>query len=137
MKKKQGLKIGLTVVLFLGAVVYLIASSFGETMVYYKTVDELLDNTAKYAGTPIRINGVLVPGSLMQKPGTDEYRFQMSKRGKVMDVSYSGIVPDSMEEGRDLIVQGELNSQSSMFEATEILTKCPSKYEAKAGAIEP
>ena len=137
MKKNRGIKIALSLVLFVGAIGYLVASSFGDTMVYYKTVDELLSDIDKYAQMPIRINGVLVPGSLRQKRGTHEYRFEMSKRGKVMDVSYKGIVPDSMEEGRDLIVQGVYNPQTGLFDATEILTKCPSKYEAKAQAIEP
>jgi cytochrome c-type biogenesis protein CcmE len=137
MKKKRLLKVVLSAVLVVGAIGYLVVSSFGKTMVYYKTVDELLNDTSKYSGTPIRINGVLVPESLMQKPGTHQYRFQMSKRGKVLDVSYLGIVPDSMEDGRDLIVQGEFNVQAGLFDATEILTKCPSKYEAKAQAIAP
>jgi len=54
----------------------------------------------------------------------------------VLDVAYRGVLPDSMQEGRDLVVQGVFNRQSNLFDAGEILTKCPSKYETQAQAIE-
>ena len=136
MKKNKTISVVLTVLVVVGLLIYLVVSSFGESMVYYKTVDELLSNTERFSGRTVRINGVLREGSIKQKPGSDEYRFQISKRGMVLDVAYSGVLPDSMQEGRDLVVQGVFNGKNNLFDAGEILTKCPSKYEAKAQSIE-
>lgn len=136
MKKNKTVSVVLTVLVVVGLMIYLVVSSFGESMVYYKTVDELLSNTERFSGRTVRINGVLREGSIKQKPGSDEYRFQISKRGMVLDVAYRGVLPDSMQEGRDLVVQGVFNGKNNLFDAGEILTKCPSKYEAEAQTIE-
>ena len=66
---------------------------------------------------------------------TKEYRFTISKRDRELDVAYSGILPDTMQEEQELVVEGVFDTKKSLFNASEILTKCPSKYEAKAKAI--
>jgi cytochrome c-type biogenesis protein CcmE len=132
---KKTISIILTVLVVIGGLSYLMLSSFDDNVVYYKTVDELLDDASRFHGRSVRINGVLVPGSVQQKPGTNQYRFQLTKRGKNLDIEYSGILPDSMREGSELIVQGVLNQQATFFAASEILTKCPSKHEARAQAL--
>ena len=125
----------LTIAVVAGGIVYLVAAGFDDTVVYYKTVDELLANPARFETRPVRINGVLVAGSVRAKPGTNEYRFQMTKRHQTLEVSFSGVLPDTMQEGQELVVHGVFNSQDNVFTASEILTKCPSKYESKAKAI--
>jgi cytochrome c-type biogenesis protein CcmE len=116
-----------------GAVVYLLLSSLGGgSMVYYKTVDELLADRARLESRPIRINGLLVDGSIARKPGTDEYRFALTKNDARIEVTYRGILPETMLPGRELVVEGALAPGGDEFAATEILTKCPSKYESVA-----
>jgi len=129
MKASTIVKILATVVLVGGALTYLLLSSFDQSMVYYKTVEEVLAERARFEAEPVRINGLLVAGSVKQKPGTEEFRFTLSKAGKTLEVEYSGILPDSMEPGRELVVQGKLIGGADRFAASEILTKCPSKYE--------
>lgn len=136
MKRKKIVPALLTVAIVAGGLVYLLVAGFDDTVVYYKTVDELLAEPARFESRPVRINGVLVSGSVKSKLGTDEYRFQLTKRQQVVDVTYSGILPDTMREGQELVVQGMYNPARRTFDASEILTKCPSKYEAQAKAIE-
>jgi len=126
------LKIIATVLVVGGTAAYLLVSSFGESMVFYKTVEELLSERARFEEKPIRVNGLLVEGSIARKPGTDEYRFTLGKNGKEIDVTYRGILPDTMMPGRELVVEGSLHKGGNEFEGTEILTKCPSKYESVA-----
>lgn len=123
------IKILVTVIIVGGGLGYLVASSFGESMVYYKTVEELFVERARFEGEPVRVNGLLVEGSIQQKPGTDQFRFKLSKNGKILEIAYSGILPDTMKPGRELVVQGVIVKGEDLFEASEILTKCPSKYE--------
>ena len=52
-----------------------------------------------------------------------------AKNGKILEISYSGILPDTMKPGRELVVQGVIVKGEDLFEASEILTRCPSKYE--------
>ena len=129
MSKSKIIKILVTVLIVGGGIGYLVASSFGESMVYYKTVEELLGERARFEGTPVRVNGLLVDGSIKQKPDTDQFRFKLSKNGKILEIAYSGILPDTMKPGRELVVQGVLANGEDLLEASEILTKCPSKYE--------
>jgi cytochrome c-type biogenesis protein CcmE len=137
MKKNKKISIVLSVFLIVGAFAYIAFSSFGESMIYYKTVDELLAQKERFTETPVRINGALVPDSVRQKPGTNQYRFQISKRGRVLEVAYAGVLPDVMTNDQELVVQGIYKTDQELFEASEILTKCPSKHEARAKQAGP
>ena len=44
-------------------------------------------------------------------------------------VHYNGPLPDTFEEGRDVVVEGKLNAAGTI-EASNVLTKCGSRYEA-------
>lgn len=121
-----------TVLVIGGGLVYLLSSSFGDSMVYYKTVDELLAEKGRFEGRTVRINGVLEERSIRQNPSTGEYRFTIAKGGKKIDVAYEGVLPDAMQPGREIVIHGRLAPQNETFQASEILTKCPSKYEAEA-----
>ena len=136
MKKIRTLLILLSIVAVVGVFSFLLMSSFGESMVYYKTVDEFTNESKALEGKTVRLSGLLVPNSLRQKEGTQDFLFDLTKAGKTIRVSYTGMLPDSFDSGRDIIAQGNLAENDSVFEATEILTKCPSKYEAKAKAYD-
>ena len=136
MKTGKIVQLGISLVFGFGAAAYLLVSGFDDTVVYYKTVDELLVDTARFETRPVRINGRLVPGSVQVKPGTSHHRFSLEKRDMQVVVSYEGILPDTMAEGQDIVVQGTYNASKKEFVATEVLTKCPSKYEAEAAAIQ-
>jgi cytochrome c-type biogenesis protein CcmE len=134
-KTKKAVSVVATALVVAGAVIYLLVSGFDDTVVYYKTVDELLADPGRFETRAVRINGVLVPGSIKAKPGTKDYLFQITKRNQVLEVAYSGILPDTMLEDKELVVEGVYNQAASRFQASEILTKCPSKYESQAQAI--
>jgi cytochrome c-type biogenesis protein CcmE len=46
-------------------------------------------------------------------------------------VVYTGSVPDQFKVGRDLYVEGTLRNGVFVAEPGTMVTKCPSKYEAK------
>ncbi len=49
---------------------------------------------------------------------------------KTVTVRYTGIVPDNFKDDAEVIVTGTLGSDG-VFTGTEVLAKCPSKYEAE------
>jgi cytochrome c-type biogenesis protein CcmE len=45
-------------------------------------------------------------------------------------VRYEGVVPDTFKDDAEVIVTGTLGSDG-VFQASDLLAKCPSKYEAE------
>jgi cytochrome c-type biogenesis protein CcmE len=45
----------------------------------------------------------------------------------VLRVEYQGLMPDTLREGRDVILEGDFNG--AVFAASTLNTQCPSKYE--------
>jgi cytochrome c-type biogenesis protein CcmE len=58
-------------------------------------------------------------------------RFVVTDGSNTLPVSYEGSIPDAFEDGADVVLQGEM-APSGTFEASSLLAKCPSKYEASA-----
>ena len=50
--------------------------------------------------------------------------------GRQLQVAYRGVVPDVFGPDVDVVVEGKL-TPAGTFEATSLLAKCPSRYEAK------
>lgn len=130
---KQGtIKTVVLLAVITAAISYLLTSGFDNTVIYYKTVREVLAEHSKFEKQPVRVNGILKKGSIKQKPGTDDFIFVLTKNSAQIEVLYSGILPGNMLEGGELVVQGILVKGQNRLQASEILTKCPSKYKKEA-----
>jgi len=99
---------------------------------YYMSVSEFMAGGAR-ADDNVRLNGKVLPGSILREPGRVE--FVMHEGGSSLPVAYEGIIPDTFVDEADVVVQGELRTDGT-FEATVLLAKCPSKYEAAEDAGE-
>lgn len=114
---------------------YLMVTGMRDSMMYYYTPSELLARTsadASYHDVGVKVGGRVVPGTVTFEPRTLDLRFDVLdiERGEVaFPVHYQGPLPDTFEEGRDVVLEGRLDS-SGVFEATTLLTKCGSRYEA-------
>jgi cytochrome c-type biogenesis protein CcmE len=120
------------------AIVALVLVGMQDKGVYSKPVDELVAQKAKFIGKPVRAEGLLVHGSLVKRESPCEYRFKMEKNGTELPVRYAKcIVPDTFRDvpGMDVgvTVEGELQADNTI-EASQVLAKCPSKYEMKQKA---
>jgi cytochrome c-type biogenesis protein CcmE len=105
----------------------------------YKPVDELLANVAKFGKVPeLRVEGTLVHGSLAH-PTPCEHLFTIEKNGATLPVHIANkcALPDNFVDRSDMpvavTVAGKLLADNS-FEATDVLTKCPTKYEMQERA---
>ncbi len=132
-KRNIGLLIGLLVMG--GGILTLVMTSFNNAAIYSKGVDELLAQKTRLASRNVRVAGTLVKGTLVKRDQPCEYRFKMEKNGKVLDVRYPEcIVPDTFRDRPETTVQvtaeGKLTT-AGYFEASQIMAKCPSKYQEK------
>ena len=121
-----------------GALLVLVLTSFKGSAIYSKKVDELLAERDRLASRNVRVEGSLVKGSLRRRDDPCEYRFNIAKNGADLEVRFPQcVVPDTFRDvpGMDVDVtaEGKL-SAGGYFEATQIMAKCPSKYEMKQRA---
>lgn len=134
----SGLVIVLPLVMGAAAIVGVVLVGFQDKGMYSKNVDDLIKQKSKFVGKPVRAEGNLVHGSLVKRESPCEYRFTIEKNGTSVPVRYAKcIVPDTFRDipGMDVgvTVEGALRSDDSI-EATQVLAKCPSKYEMKEKA---
>jgi cytochrome c-type biogenesis protein CcmE len=54
--------------------------------------------------------------------------------GHVMNVTYSGIVPDTFKGEAEVVLRGKLSADGFHTDPNGVIAKCPSKYEAAAGS---
>jgi cytochrome c-type biogenesis protein CcmE len=127
-------KIGATVVILGLAFAGLMYSTLSEGTEYYKHVDEVMANPDAWHGKRLQLHGFVVDHSILRKPDTLDYRFQVQNNGKVVPVRYSGVVPDTFKGGAEVVLKGRLDSTGFSVDANGVMAKCPSKYEAKSTA---
>ena len=122
-------RIGLTGVVLATAFGVLLYSSLGESLQYYKYVDEVMAEPAAWHGKNLQVHGIVVRDSIAQPPNKPlEWRFDIQRNGKVLRAYYSGIVPDTFKADSEVVLTGTLDDKG--FHATEMTAKCPSKYDA-------
>jgi cytochrome c-type biogenesis protein CcmE len=118
-------------VLAVGALAYLVVSGMQGTMVFYYTVSEVLEEGSDLGDTPLRMAGKVVPGTI-EVSSTDhlDRTFVIHEGGKRIPVAYRGVAPDTLVDDADAVVEGHLGPDG-VFQATFVMAKCPSKYEAE------
>ena len=127
---------GLLICLFaIAALVFaMLAWSLDGSAVWSTTVDGFLENPNN-VGKRVRLEGTLVNGTLVKRDAPCEYRFMLRASPKALQVRYPQcVIPDSFRDIPDasvkVSVEGVL-SNDGVFEATQLLAKCPSKYEQR------
>ena len=129
--KAKPVKIGTTVLVLGLAFGGLMYSTLSEGTEYYKHVDEVMANPGAWHGKRLQLHGFVVDHSILRRPDTLDYRFQVQSNGKVVPVRYSGVVPDTFKDGAEVVLKGQLVGDYFDVEANGVMAKCPSKYEAK------
>lgn len=133
MKKQRRVLLGGIAVM--GVVAYLMVTGMQDSMVYYHTPAELrakVTDDPSYRELGLKVGGRVAPGSVRFNERSLDLSFDVVDIEDGLTsfaVRYQGPLPDTFEEGRDVVVEGRLN-EAGVFEATTVLTKCGSRYEA-------
>lgn len=103
---------------------------------YYVTVKEYTEK-----GQPqgrFRVNGKVAPGTIERLSGGRQVRFTIKDAdgGATLPVEFTGIIPDTFVDDADVVVEGDRRPDGT-FAATNLLAKCPSKYESAEGRAKP
>ena len=124
-------QVAIAAALALGAFGYLVFTGMQDTMVFYYTVSEVVAEAGEFEGTALRISGKVVPGSIEVSSSNHLDRtFVIREGGQQIPVRYHGVVPDTLVDDADAVVEGQLDADG-VFHATFVMAKCPSKYEGE------
>jgi cytochrome c-type biogenesis protein CcmE len=132
----RNIKIAVTSVVLVAAFVGLMWSTLRDGTEYYKHVDEVMTTPQAWEGKRLQLHGFVVPGSILVKRDSLEYKFKVQNKGSVVDASYTGIVPDTFKDEAEVVLKGRLTTAGFHTEPNGVMAKCPSKYDParKAGA---
>lgn len=118
-------------VAILAAVAYLVIANTGATAEYYMTIHQL-QTCSTCAGKTVRVAGFVAQNGLVKDDATQTVRFIITDNAQAatqtMPVVYKGIVPDAFKAGAQVVVEGTY--ASGAFQASMVLAKCPSKFQA-------
>jgi cytochrome c-type biogenesis protein CcmE len=135
------IKLGVTATVLFAAFAGLMWSTLRDGTEYFKHVDEVMTNPQAWEGKPLQLHGYVVPGSILKRPDTLDYKFKVQNNparaaaaGNVVEASYTGIVPDTFKGEAEVVLRGKLTSTGFHTEPNGVIAKCPSKYEAKSAA---
>jgi len=154
-RKGNPLKFIIGGVVIVAAIVYLMVSSLEANVQYFLTVDEVVEKQQDrdLVGMNIRISGAVLGDTIEYDMDTLELTFTIvhvpadnelvaeegglagALHNAVMDptrsklkIVYSGPMPDLLQNEAQAILTGQLLA-NGVFEADELLLKCPTKYE--------
>lgn len=133
--------------LMLVAVVYLIISGTTSGARYFITIDDLLSNP-DYAGKTVRMSGAVIGDTIDYDSGTLSLDFTVAnipvetsnlaltlheavinpEAARLQVHLDNEVMPDLLQHEAQAIVTGKLGDDG-VFQATELLLKCPSRYE--------
>lgn len=113
---------------------FVIQSSADQSM-YSVDVDQAVAKYNQLKDREIKMKGNVLPGTIQCKPGTDTCHFKLAKRGENIKVFHTGPKPDTFKECAEVVVTGRF-ANPTVFEASDLVAKCPSKYDELPGGCE-
>lgn len=114
-------------IVIIGVSAYLVLGNSGQQML---TVSDVAAGKVA-AGERVKVNGIVVDDSWAGS--ANPMRFELKDADKAeptLAVTYPGAVPSGFGSKTNATVTGSLNAKGE-FEATEMMTTCPSKYESQ------
>ena len=144
--------------LIAAAIIYLIVTSTQAAAQYYLTVDELIARVDTVKDRDLKLSGAVIGDSISYEaesltlrftianvPGdTDEieqagglaevlHQAVLDPNANRLDVVYIGPMPDLLRHEAQAIVTGRIGDDG-VFNADELLLKCPTRYEEEVPA---
>jgi cytochrome c-type biogenesis protein CcmE len=122
--------------LFIGAVILLAVTVYvaylgaSSSWQYYVTVDECLNDMARFAGRKVRVSGLVAPGSLRVDDDRISATFVLRGSSSELQTICRGPLPDNLADDMTVVAEGTLD-EAGLLRAEKVLTRCASKYESQ------
>jgi cytochrome c-type biogenesis protein CcmE len=96
-------------------------------------VDEVANAGAQWEGRQLQVHGWVQAGTIVERVvGQELHRtFVLEHKGRSITVKNSGPKPDTFQDKAEVVAEGKLAMESGqpVLYATNLMAKCPSKYE--------
>lgn len=118
----------------IGGLIAIAFLSYGIYSLNTAKIDYVNIAAAKTTDRKVQVKGVwLKENGANYDNINNKFTFTMTdESGQRVNVLYNGARPNNFEIAESIVVKGRVEGET--FHATEILTKCPSKYESGPAA---
>jgi len=116
-----------------GGLVILAFIIFGAISFMQNNIEYVSAKAAEQMHRTVQVKGTWVKGmQSFYDPKTNTFHFYMTDDNKtVLPVVLAGAKPNNFEIANDIVAKGRC--EDGVFYASDVLTKCPSKYQSKTG----
>lgn len=108
----------------LSLIIGLLLYALNSNIVFFFTPTQVAAHEAP-EGRTFRIGGLVEPGSLKRED--TRVQFRITDGDHLVNVSYTGTLPDLFREGKGVVAQGRLDANGH-FTASEVLAKHDENY---------
>jgi cytochrome c-type biogenesis protein CcmE len=120
---------GVIVVVFVIGVIFLVQKQGA----YYRQVADL--TTGQYDGKNVKVGGKVIAGTINRDASGVHFTIQdLTGKADTVKVTYSGQMPNTFEDGVDVVIVGKYAAAAGVVSADQLQTKCPSKYKGQASS---
>lgn len=134
MKTKAIVKVLVGIIVIGGGLGYFMYQAIQSSGSYYYSVDDFVDDYVADSNAveviSIRVAGRVKPESVSRDLEKTLLTFTLAGSKNELPIHYKGSVPDNFTEGKEVVVQGRLDT-NGVFQAKTLMTKCESKYSEK------
>jgi cytochrome c-type biogenesis protein CcmE len=113
----------------LGGLIFILSTSFRDTLVFFFTPSEILEKTP-HAQQVIRLGGMVKKDSV-QILSQQHYQLQfiLSDLHHNIPVRYQGFLPDLFREGQGVVAEGTYDAAANLFIAKRLFAKHDETYK--------
>jgi len=116
-----------------GGIVIVAFVIFGAISFMQNNIEYVSAKAAEKTQRTVQVKGSWVKEmQSFYDPKTNTFHFYMIDDDKtILPVVLAGAKPNNFEIANDIVAKGKY--ENGVFEASDVLTKCPSKYQSKTG----
>jgi cytochrome c-type biogenesis protein CcmE len=123
----RGLALAAGLVVVLGGFGYLLYGGIGENLVYFLTPKELLAKGDRAYDAPVRLGGMVVPGSVQWNAQAVDLRFRLTDGTTEVAVHSRGAPPQMFRDSIGVVVEGTYG-RDGVFESKNLMVKHSNEY---------
>ena len=120
--------LAVSVVIIVAAFAFLLYGGIDKNVVFFLTPEELLARGPSAFDVPVRLGGLVVPGSVKWDADKLDLRFVVTDSGgQSVNVHSTGAPPQMFRDGMGVVVEGRYH-RSGVFESTSLMVKHSNEY---------
>ncbi|MDE3217640.1 MAG: cytochrome c maturation protein CcmE [Gemmatimonadota bacterium] len=106
---------------------WLLYGGLNKNVVFFLTPKELVAKGANGYDVPVRLGGMVVPGSVQWNEKTLDLRFRVTDDSDTVAVHSTGAPPQMFQPGMGVVVEGKFE-RAGVFQATNLMVKHSNEY---------